>query len=64
MLGNAHPCARGGMERFQCSQSMFVAVERRNRVIDSTVLRDVDTAEFPNETNDTLRLGAGGGTMG
>lgn len=46
---------------------MFVAVERRNRVIDSTTLRDVATAEFPNETNDTLRLGVGAavaGTMG
>ena len=37
-----------GMERFVCNQTMFVSMERRNRVIDAAVLRDVATAVYPN----------------
>eukprot|EP00435_Cladocopium_sp_Y103_P008876 s669_g2.t1 len=43
-----HPCNCTSMERFVCNQTMFVSMERRNRVIDAAVLRDVATAVYPN----------------
>lgn len=59
-----HPCNCTSMERFACQQTMFISVERRNRVVDSASLRDVSTAEFPNTSNETVFVPASQRSLG